>query len=151
MPKSTTRSAPPVATFLAKLPAERRREVDRVRDVVRKHLPEGYEEAVSKNMLVYQVPFERYSDTYNGHPLWYAALASEKSYLSLHLMPVYGNPASAERLKAGFKAAGKKLDMGKACIRFQKADHLALDAIAEVVASVPMDRWIKTAQAARRR
>ena len=150
MPASKA-SATPVATFLAQLPAERRKEVERVRDLVRKHLPKGYEEAVSKNMLVYQVPFERYSDTYNGQPLWYAALASQKSGLSLHLMPVYGDPASAERLKSGFKAAGKKLDMGKACVRFQKADDLALDAIAGVVASVPMDRWIQIAQAARRR
>jgi hypothetical protein len=140
-----------VATFLSSLTVERRKDLERVRNVVRKHLPKGYEEAVSKNMLVYQVPFERYSDTYNGQPLWYAALASQKSGLSLHLMPVYGDPASAERLKNGFKVAGKKLDMGKACIRFQKADDLALDAIAQVVASVSVDRWIQIAQAARRR
>jgi hypothetical protein len=59
-----------------------------VREAIRRHLPAGYEEVVSKNMLVYQVPLERYPDTYNGRPLWYVALASEKSYLSLHLMPV---------------------------------------------------------------
>lgn len=140
-----------VAAFLDGLPAERRKEFERVRNVVRKHLPKGYEEAVGKNMLVYQVPFDRYSDTYNGHPLWYAALASEKSYLSLHLMPVYGDPASAAQLKDGFKAAGKRLDMGKACIRFKKADDLALDVIGTIVASLPVDRWVQIAQAARRR
>lgn len=150
MPTSK-QSTVPVAKFLEKLTAERRKEMERVRVVVRKHLPAGYEEAVGKNMLVYQVPFDRYSDTYNGNPLWYAALASEKSYLSLHLMTVYGDPASAARLKDGFKAAGKKLDMGKACIRFQKADDLALDVIGEIVAAVPMERWIQIAQAARRR
>jgi hypothetical protein len=102
-------------------------------------------------MLVYQVPLGEYSNTYNGHPLWYVALASEKSYLSLHLMPVYGDGALAARLADGFRAAGKKLDMGKACIRFQTASDLALDTVGEIVASIPMDRWIKVAQAARRR
>lgn len=150
MPTSRSLSAP-VAAFLAGLPAGRRQEIEKVRSIVRTHLPDGYEETVSKNMLVYQVPFDRYSDTYNGHPLWYAALASEKSYLSLHLMPVYGNPASAARLEHGFQVAGKKLNMGKACIRFQKADDLALDCIGELVASVPVERWIQIAQAARRR
>jgi hypothetical protein len=140
-----------VTAFLAGLPAERRAEVERVRDAVRRSLPTGYEEVISKNMLVYQVPLGRSGDTYNGHPLWYVALASEKSYLSLHLMPVYGDSGLAERLAEGFRAAGKKLDMGKACIHFQTADDLALDVIGEIVARVPPDRWVQIAQAARRR
>src|SRR5262245_44372430 len=127
MPPRT--SAPTVADFLAKLPASRRPDVERIRDVVRQYLPAGYEEVISKNMLVYQVPLKRYTDTYNGHPLWYVALALEKSYLSLHLMPVYGDPEQARQLKDGFKAAGKKLDMGKACIHCKTADDLALDVI----------------------
>jgi hypothetical protein len=140
-----------VTTFLARLPAERRADVERVRDAVLRSLPAGYEEVISKNMLVYQVPLERYADTYNGHPLWYVALASEKSYLSLHLMPIYGDRALAERLAEGFRAAGKKLDVGKACIHFRTADDLALDVIGEIVATIPPDRWVQIAQAARRR
>jgi hypothetical protein len=139
-----------VQAFLAALPASRRTEVERVRALIRTHLPKGYEEVISKNMLVYQVPFDRYSDTYNKQPLWYVALASEKSYLSLHLMPVYGSAALNTQLVAGFKAAGKKLDMGKACVRFQAADDLALDAIAGVVGAIPVDRWIEIAKSSRR-
>ena len=90
-------------------------------------------------------------DTYNGHPLWYAALGSGKSYLSLHLMTVYAHEPLAERLRAGFKAAGKKLDMGKACIHFQTADDLALDTIGTIVASVPLEKYVAIAQAAWRR
>jgi uncharacterized protein DUF1801 len=140
-----------VSTFLANLPAERRREVERVREEVRRHLPAGYEEVVSKNMLVYQVPLERYSATSNGQPLWYVALASEKSYLSLHLMPVCGDRALARQLVEGFREAGKKLDMGKACIHFKRADDLAFDVIGQIVATIPPDRWVQIAQAARRR
>jgi len=146
-----TKRAATVADFLVHLPPERRREVERVRGVIRAHLPRGYEEAVAKKMLVFQVPLSRYPDTYNGHPLWYVALASEKSYLSLHLMSVYADAAQAERLREGFRAAGKKLDMGKACVHFKTADDLALDVIGAIVAATPLDRWVATAQAVRTR
>ena len=120
-----------------------------MRRVIRGRLPDGYEEVVSKNMIVYQVPLQRYPDTYNGHPLWYVAIASEKSYLSLHLMPVYRNTALAGRLQEGFERAGKKLDMGKACLHFQKADDLALDVVGDIVAAMPMTTWIDVARSAR--
>ncbi len=142
-------SVPAVTTFLAGLPPERLRQVERVRDVVRRHLPPGYEEVVSKNMLVYQVPIERYPDTYNGQPLWYVALASEKSYLSLHLMRVYADAEQSQQLEDGFRAAGKKLDRGKACIHFKTADDLALDVVGDLVASTPIEQWIQIARSAR--
>ncbi|MCA9284646.1 MAG: DUF1801 domain-containing protein [Phycisphaerales bacterium] len=140
-----------VADFFAGLPANRRDAVERVRDVIRSHLPPGYEEAIGKGMLVYQVPLATYGDTHNGHPLWYVALASEKSYLSLHLLPIYGSRALADRLASGFQAAGKRLDRGKACIHFQSADDLPLECIGAIVASIPIERWIEIARAARRR
>jgi hypothetical protein len=139
------------AEFVAQLPAARRREVERVRAVVRKNLPDGYEEAVVKGMLVWQVPLEVYPDTYNGHALWYAALAAQKNYLSLYLMMAYADPRQTRQLKDGFMAAGKKLDMGKSCVHFTSADDLALDVVGDVVASTPMERWIAIAKAARRR
>jgi hypothetical protein len=149
--KPAKASSATVSKFLAALPVDRRADVDRVRAVIRRHLPAGYEEVVSKSMLVYQVPFKRYSDTYNGQPLWYAALASGKSYLSLHLMPIYGDKALARRLDEGFKAAGKKLNVGKACVRFARADDLALDVIGEIVAAIPVDRWVEIAKSAKQR
>lgn len=139
-----------VTKFLARLPAARRREVSRVRTLIRQHLPPGYEEVISKNMLVYQVPLARYAETYNGQPLWYVALAPAKSYLSLHLMSVYGDARQVQRLKDGFRAAGKKLDMGKACIHFKAADELPTDVIAAAISSMPMERWVAIAHAARR-
>jgi uncharacterized protein DUF1801 len=146
----TTRTQPTVADFLAQLPSGRRREVEHVRTLILQHLPPGYEEVVSKRMLVYQVPLARYRDTYNRQPLWYVALASEKLYLSLHLMSIYGDTEQAQWLKDGFRAAGKKLNMGKACIHFKTADDLPLDVIGAVVASMPLERWVAIAQAARR-
>jgi hypothetical protein len=148
MPATTTAA---VTAFLAALPAERRREVVQVRDLLLAHLPNGYEEAVVKGMLVYQVPLARYPDTYNGHALWYVGLASQKSYLSLYLMNVYADKGLAQRLRDGYKAAGKKLDMGKSCIHFQQVADLPLDLIGELVEAVPLERWVAVAKAARRR
>jgi hypothetical protein len=145
------RAAATVTEFLSRLSPDRRAEITRVRDLIRANLPAGYEEVVSKNMLVYQVPPATYSDTYNRQPLWFVALASEKSYLSLHLMSVYGDRAQAEQLKEGFRKAGKKLDMGKACIRFKTADDLSHQTIATLVASMPLERWVSIAKAARSR
>lgn len=145
-----SRAAATTSVF-AKVPAERRRELDKVSAVIRRHLPAGYEEAVSGGCLVWQVPLAAYPDTYNGHPLWYAALAAQKNHLSLHLLCAYGDPALAQRLKDGFRAAGKRLDMGKACIRFKAADDLALDVVGDVVSRVPMARYVAAAKAVRRK
>jgi hypothetical protein len=139
------------ATVFAKVPAARRRELEAVRTVIRRHVPAGYQEAASGRFLVWQVPLRAYPDTYNGHPLCYVALAAQKHYLSLYLMCAYGDSALARRLREGFKAAGKQLDMGKACIRFKAADDLALDVVADIVSRVPMDRYIAAAKALRRR
>lgn len=143
------KTQPTVAEFIAQLPATRRREVERVRAIIRKHIPSGYEEVVASNMLVYQVPLAQYSETYNGKPLWYVALGSTKSYLSLHLMSIYGAPQLLKQLKEGFRAAGKKLDMGKSCVHFQQVEDLPVDVIGKVVAAVPVARWIAIARAAR--
>ncbi|HUJ13890.1 MAG TPA: DUF1801 domain-containing protein [Thermoanaerobaculia bacterium] len=136
-----------ISEFLEQIPETRKADVIRLRKLIRKNLPKGYEETVVKNMLVYQVPLARYPDTYNGNALWYVALASQKAYLSLHLMTIYADPAQAAKLRA----SGRKLDMGKACIRFKSADDLPLDAIGEIIAATPPDRWIAIAKAARRR
>lgn len=140
-----------VEEYLASLPDDRRAELERVRRVVRENLPAGYVEETSYGMICYGVPLSVYPDTYNKQPLMYAALASQKSYLSLHLMPVYGDTAQEKRLRAAFAAKGKKLDMGKACIRFKRAEELDLDVIGDIVASIPMERWIEIAKSVRRK
>lgn len=138
-----------VDEYLASLPADRRAEIERVRQVVKRNLPAGYEEGVGFGMICYSVPLRAYADTYNKQPLMYAALASQKNYLSLYLMPVYPDNALEKRLRDAFAASGKKLDMGKSCIRFKRAADLPLDAIGDIVAAVPMDRWIEIARSVR--
>jgi hypothetical protein len=129
--------------FLETIAPDRRKDAATVWNAIRRYVPAGYEEAVVKTTLVYQVPLAAYGDTYNGRAMWLVGLASQKSYLSLHLLPLYVSPPLVERLAEDFRAAGKKLRCGKACINFSAADDLALDAIGGILASMPMDRWIE--------
>ncbi len=140
-----------VAAYLAGLPPTQRAVLVQVRRVIKQHLPRGYREAMNWGAITYEVPLRRYPTTYNGQPLCYVALAGQKEYASLYLMAAYGNPAVLERLQDGFRRAGKRLDMGKACIRFRALKDLPLDVIGEVVASTPMAEYIRRAEAIRTR
>jgi Domain of unknown function (DU1801) len=145
MAKATT-----VAEYLAGLSDDRRPVVEAMRQHVLRHLPPGYEETMSAGMIAWVVPLARLPKTYNGQPLWYAALASEKSYCSLHLMRAYGDPGQTAMLKAAFARAGKKLDMGKACVHFTRLEDLQLDAIGAVLASTPVDAFVAMYQKSRK-
>lgn len=131
-----------IRDYLAELPAGRRDAVSAVRRVILDHLPKGYEEAIEWGMICYQVPLKIYPDTYNGRPLCYASLASQKQYMSLYLMNVYGDPKTLAWFKDAFKKAGKKLDMGKSCVRFKKLDDLPLDIIGQAIARTPLKDYL---------
>lgn len=137
--------------YLKALPPERRAVVAKLRTLIRRHLPKGYAEAVRFGMLSYEVPLRRFPDTYNKQPLMYVALAAQKNYYALYMMCLYGSRARMQAFEAAFKRAGKKLDMGKCCVRFKSLDDLPLEIIAETVASVPLEAYLKGYEAARKR
>lgn len=143
-------NAATVEACLNELPPERREMIEIVRQVILDHLPEGYVEAVRRGMISYEVPLVSYPDTYNGQPLSYAALASQKNYVSLYLMAFYGDEALRERFETAYCATGKRLDVGKSCVRFRKLDDLPLDLVAEMIAAVSVDENVAQAKAARR-
>ncbi|MEP6691034.1 MAG: DUF1801 domain-containing protein [Gemmatimonadaceae bacterium] len=140
-----------VDQYLDQLADDRRDAVMGVRKVIRKHLPKGYHEIVGYGMLMYSIPLADYPDTYNNQPLCYVALAAHKNYCSLYMMSCYGYAPHLEKLKAAFKAEGKKLDMGKSCVRFRSPDDLPLRTIGELVASMPPATWIEIYEQSRRR
>jgi hypothetical protein len=131
-----------VEGYLAGLPSDRRQAIGTVRKLILENLPKGYVESVNWGMLSYEVPLSVYPDTYNGQPLGYAALASQKNHMAIYLCNVYAIPALRTQVEAGFKAAGKKLDMGKSCIRFRALEDLPLDVIAKAVAATPMKAFV---------
>ena len=139
-----------VADYLAELPADRRDEIEKVLEIVRSAMPDGYREGIGYGMIGWVVPLADYPDTYNKQPLAYAGLAAQKNYNSLYLTCVYASKQRTERLKAAAASAGKKLDMGKSCIRFKRADDLPLDHIRAEIASTAPDEFIKLCEEARR-
>lgn len=138
-----------VEQYLAELPAERRAVVAAVREVVLRSLPAGYREAMNWGMIAYEVPLDRYPNTYNGQPLMYAALAAQKHNFALYLIGPSQDPEQARWLADRFAAAGKRLDMGKSCLRFRTLDDLPLETIGELLAGTSPDAFIARHEASR--
>jgi hypothetical protein len=93
-------------------------------------------------MIGYYVPLERYPETYNGQPLGVAALASQKRYMSLYLMGIHANDDDATWFRERWEATGKRLDMGKSCVRFRRLADVPLELVGEAVARTPVDEFI---------
>jgi uncharacterized protein YdhG (YjbR/CyaY superfamily) len=135
-----------VAQYLKDLPPDRKAALSKVRAVVKKHLPEGYKETMQYGMITYVVPLKLYPQGYLGKkdvPLPYIALASQKNYMSLYLMNIYQESKTASWFENEYKKSGKKLDMGKSCVRFKSVEDLPLELIAKAVALLSVDEFIK--------
>jgi uncharacterized protein YdhG (YjbR/CyaY superfamily) len=146
----SSKAATPEA-YIAELPPERQELVARIRDIVNANLPDGYVERMSWGMIGWELPLERYPDTYNGQPLVYAGLAAQKNHTALYLNGVYASQERTRRMTEAWAAAGKKLDMGKSCLRFKRADQLAEHVLAETIGSVPVDVFVAEYEAGRQK
>ena len=135
--------------YLTELEPKRLEAISAVRDVILDNLPDGYEEVMQYGMISYVVPFDAFPETYNGQPLMYIALASQKQYMSLYLTSVYADETVSEWFRERYLATGKKLNMGKSCVRFRKLEDIPLDLVAEVAALTPLDRFVEEARASR--
>ena len=143
------RAASTVDQYLASLPPDRRIVIAAVRDVVNAALPRGYEETMQYGMISWIVPRSRLAETYNGQPLALASLASQKQHMALYLMSIYGDPRLATWFKAAYQASGRKLDMGKSCVRFKTLDALPLDVVGEAISKLSVNDYIAIYQASR--
>jgi hypothetical protein len=142
-----------VEQYLSSLPEDRRLALEAVRKVILRNLDKDYEEGIQYGMIGYYVPHRVYPAGYHcdpKQPLPFAGLASQKNYMSLYLMCVYGDSDHSHWFKSEWARTGKKLDMGKSCVRFKKVDDLALDVIAEAIRRVPARRYIEFCEAARK-
>jgi hypothetical protein len=139
-----------VSEYLQALPEDRRDVIFKVRETILNHLPDGYVERFNWGMLSYEIPLEDYPNTYNRKPLMYAALAAQKNYYALYLMGVYGDTRVEKQLRQDFELAGKKLDMGKACVRFRKIENLPLDVIGKCIASISPREFIARYEASQK-
>jgi hypothetical protein len=135
-----------VKQYLAELPADRREAISAVRDVILSNLPRGYEEGMAYGMIGYHVPHSVYPPGYHCNPeqpLPFASLASQKNHMALYLMCIYSDPELEAWFRQAWAKSGKKLDMGKSCIRFKKLDDVPLKVIGQAIKKVPAKKFIE--------
>jgi hypothetical protein len=142
-----------VSAYLASLAPDRRATIEAVRKVIRANLDRDYEEGMQYGMIGYYVPHRVFPAGYHcdpKQPLPFAGLASQKSHVSLYLMGIYcgGDSAGAETPEArwfreAWAKTGKKLDMGKACVRFESAEDVPLEVIGETIRRMPARKYIE--------
>ena len=137
--------------YLAELEDERRDQLEPVYRLVSDAMPDGYAEAVAWGMITWSVPLATFPDTYNGQPLAYVSLAAQKRHNALYLMGLYSDSQAAEDFRRRWTEDGRRLDMGKSCLRFREPSDLRTDLLAEVVAATPPQRLVELHQQARQR
>jgi hypothetical protein len=135
-----------VAAYLKELPPDRREAVEAVRRVILDNVDENIEEGMTYGMIGYYIPHRVFPRGYHcdpSQPVTFAGIASQKNHMSVYLMPVYGDSNSEKRLREGFERAGKKLDMGKSCVRFRKVEDLSLETIGDVLRRTSVSKFLE--------
>ena len=132
-----------VEQYLNELPNDRKKAISIVRQTILENLPEGYDEVMNWGMITYEVPLETYPNTYNGKPLMYAALASQKNHMSVYLTGCYMSLDVRDKFEKAYKKSGKRFDAGKSCIRFKKVNDLPLELLGKTIASMDVNKFIE--------
>lgn len=139
-------TATTVDEYLASLPPDRRAALTAVREVILQNLDAGYEESMQYGMIGYGVSRRVHPAGYHCDPsklVPFAALASQKGYMSLYLMSVYTGSEEERWFREAWARSGKKLDMGKCCVRFKKLEGLDLEVVGEAIRRVPATAYVE--------
>lgn len=132
--------------YINELPDDRREVVLKLRDVINKNLPKGFEETMSYGMLGYVIPHSVYPDGYHCDPklpLPFMNIASQKSFVAVYHMGIYADPKLLNWFTSEYpKHCKRKLDMGKSCIRLKKIDDIPYELIGELTTKMSAGEWI---------
>jgi len=139
-------NATTVEDYLADLPEDRYEALTELREVILDNLPDGYEENMNFGMITYEVPLEAYPDTYNGKPLMYAALASQKNHFAVYLSGIYQDSERRDDFLEAYRETGKRLDVGQSCVRFRKIEDVPFEVVGDAIAAVPMEEFVAVAK-----
>jgi Domain of unknown function (DU1801) len=136
-----------VDVYLAELPEDRQKAVDKLRKLIKKNLPKGFKEEMNYGMIGYVVPHSKYPAGYHCDPkmpLPFLNIASQKNFIAIYHMGVYSNPKLLKWFTdAHAKASSKKLDMGKSCVRYKNPEDIPYDLIGELASKITVDEWIE--------
>jgi hypothetical protein len=120
----------------------------KLRDVIQKNIPEGFEEGMNYNMIGYYIPHSLYPSGYHcdtKQPLPFMNIAAQKNFVAIYHMGVYADDALLQWFTSEHaKRVKGKLDMGKSCIRYKKPEDIPFDLIGELAAKVNPQDWIET-------
>lgn len=136
-------NADTVEQYLGELPDDRKQAMAAVREIILEHLPDGYEETMQWEMISYVVPLKIFPDTYNKLPLGYVSLASQKNYMTVYLNNIYSSKEATKWFHFEYDKSGKKIDMGKSCVRFKKLEDLPLQLIGQAIAKDSVEDFLK--------
>lgn len=142
-------AAQTVSQYLQELPLERRKDVAALRKLIKENLPGGFREAMNWGMICYQVPLSVSGPTYNKQPLAAVALAAQKNNISIYLLSIYASKKLTSEFNRRWLRSGKKLDMGKSCIRFKTLDAADTETIAWAVGLLNPEEFTQMYQKAR--
>jgi uncharacterized protein YdhG (YjbR/CyaY superfamily) len=135
-----------VEDYLLAVSADKKDAVEKLRTVILKNIPKGFEECINYGMLGYVVPHKLYPAGYHCNPklpLAFASLAAQKNAISLHHMGLYANPLLLTWFVDEYAKHSKvKLDMGKGCVRFKKMDDIPYKLIGELFKKLSVKDWI---------
>ena len=135
-----------VKDYLAAIPEDRREAIQAVRKVIRENLSDGYQEGIQYGAIGYFVPHSVFPAGYHcdpSQPVPYVGLANQKNHIGLYLFCVYMDPKLESWFREAWKKAGKKLDMGKSCVRVKKLDDIPLKVIGQLIKRTPAPKYIK--------
>jgi hypothetical protein len=147
-------TATTAAEYVAALPPERRRVIEKLRRVLRRNLPTGFEETVDHGMLAFVVPHRLFPAGYPGapeRPLPFINLASQKRHVALYHMGLYGGPLLGWLEDEWPKHTDARLDLGRCCLRFTRLDEIPYELVGELAAKITPDEWIEVHERAARR
>ncbi len=132
--------------YIAQIPEDRIPYFNKLRQTILNNIPKGFEEQMSYGMIGYVVPKSLYPNGYHcdtNLPLPFTNIASQKNFIALYHSGIYANPEILNWFVGEYpKHCKRKLDMGKSCIRFKKAEEIPFDLIAELMKKITVKEWI---------
>lgn len=138
-----------VVGYIKSLPSERAIVISEIRALVNKHIKSGFVETMGWGGISWEIPLSRYPNTYNKQPLNYIGLAAQKNSYSLYLMSCYVSEKEGKEFEAAYTLSGKRMDVGKCCVRFRKIEDLPLPLIVKYIKRYSLKEFIEVYESSR--
>lgn len=141
-----TSKATTIDDYIAELPEERKRIIQKLRNCIKSNISKGFQEGIQYGMIGYFVPHEIYPSGYHCNPkepLPFMSIASQKNSVNVYHMGLYANKDLYDWFVTEYsKQFSRKLDIGKSCVRFKKETDIPFKILAELVQKISVDEWI---------